>query len=61
MNATDKLHPTKRLNALLSTITRQSQTADCAPGAAATWGVTLSTRHFLVPIYAGTLIANIMS
>jgi len=41
----------------LQTQTRQSNTAYCAPGAA-TRGVTLSTRHFLVAIYAGTLCAN---
>jgi len=40
--------------------TRQSQTADSAPGAAAR-RVTLSTRHFPLAIYAGTLCANIIN
>jgi len=39
--------------------TRQSQTADSAPGVA-TWEVTLSTRHFPVAIYAGTLYASMI-
>jgi len=37
-----------------------SLTADSAPGVA-TRGVTLSTRHFRVAIYAGTLFANMTS
>jgi len=53
--------PAHRLYARRTGMNRwQSQTADFAPGAA-TCGVTLSTRHFRVAIYTGTLCANMMS
>jgi len=42
-----------------SATTRQSQIADSAPNAT-TCKVTLSTRHFRVASYAGTLCANML-
>jgi len=44
-------HTDKQVDTLIAVLTRQSQTADSAPGVA-NWGDNLSTRHFLVVMYA---------